>query len=55
LRTARVESVKSEPPDKDEGVEAAAGVTGGLECLTCGDRFPSQASLEEHVPTHKKL
>ena len=24
-----------------------------FECPTCGDRFPSQAALDEHLPEHK--
>jgi hypothetical protein len=28
---------------------------GGPECPTCGDRFPSQQSLDEHVANEHKL
>jgi hypothetical protein len=24
-----------------------------FECPTCGDHFPSQAALDEHLPEHK--
>ena len=40
-----------EPEDTD-GEKAAPGIgvpKGGLECPTCGDRFPSQAALDEHL------
>ncbi|TMF59482.1 MAG: C2H2-type zinc finger protein [Chloroflexi bacterium] len=37
-----------------EKVAAAGGVERtGLECPTCGDRFPSADALEEHKPIHK--
>jgi hypothetical protein len=44
-----------EAPKTGTDEEALAGATpstGGLECPTCGDRFPSRESLEEHVPSH---
>ncbi len=47
--------VPLEPEDTD-GEQAAPGIgvpKGGLECPTCGDRFPSQTALDEHLPEHK--
>ena len=46
------------PRDPDQGgMEQVAPDSGpvktGLECPTCGDRFPSQAALDEHLPEHK--
>jgi len=44
------------PDAADEEVLAGVGgVTSGLECPTCGDRFPTKEGLEEHLPTHKQL
>ena len=43
-------------PDDADAEQALAGtgpLKDGLECPTCGDRFPSQAALEEHLPDHK--
>jgi hypothetical protein len=33
----------------------ASPKAGGPECPTCGDRFPSQQSLDEHVAQEHKL
>ena len=44
-------STSKEP--EAEQVAGAGPQTSGLECPTCGDRFPSKASLEEHLPSHK--
>jgi hypothetical protein len=47
-----------EPDDAGAAEEAAPG-TGvpktGFECPTCGDRFPSQDALDEHLPEHKTV
>jgi len=48
------ESGKPEPGDEDPVLAGAGSVSGGLECPTCGDRFPSQKTLDEHLPTHKQ-
>jgi len=40
---------------EEEVLAGAGGVTSGLECPTCGDRFPTKEGLEEHLPTHKQL
>jgi hypothetical protein len=49
------ESGKPRPSEENEVLAGAGGVASGLECPTCGDRFPSQQTLEEHLPTHKQL
>ena len=41
--------------DEDPALAGAGDVMSGLECPTCGDRFPSKETLEEHLPTHKQL
>jgi hypothetical protein len=46
---------KTDPADEDTALAGAGGVTSGLECPTCGDRFPSKETLEEHLPTHKQM
>jgi hypothetical protein len=46
---------KPDVANQDEALAGAGAVTSGLECPTCGDRFPSKESLEEHLPTHKQL
>ena len=46
---------KPDTAGEDEALAGAGGVTSGLECPTCGDRFPSKETLEEHLPTHKQL
>ena len=49
------ESGKPKSADEDAALAGAGGVAGGLECPTCGDRFPSKETLEEHLPTHKQM
>jgi len=46
---------KTDAAEEDEALAGAGGVTSGLECPTCGDRFPSKETLEEHLPTHKQM
>ncbi|TMD22481.1 MAG: C2H2-type zinc finger protein [Chloroflexi bacterium] len=46
---------KPDTAGEDQALAGAGGVTSGLECPTCGDRFPSKETLEEHLPTHKQL
>jgi hypothetical protein len=46
---------KPNADDEDQALAGAGNVTSGLECPTCGDRFPSRETLEEHLPTHKQL
>jgi hypothetical protein len=46
---------KPDAPDEDQALAGAGALTSGLECPTCGDRFPSKETLEEHLPTHKQL
>jgi hypothetical protein len=45
------------PPLKpdDAEIEDAAGTNlpKRFECPTCGDHFPSQETLDEHLPEHK--
>jgi hypothetical protein len=41
--------------DENQALAGAGDVMSGLECPTCGDRFPSKETLEEHLPTHKQL
>jgi hypothetical protein len=49
------ESGKPRPSEENEVLAGAGSVTSGLECPTCGDRFPSKETLEEHLPSHKQL
>jgi hypothetical protein len=49
------ESGKPKAADEEQALAGAGGVSGGFECPTCGDRFPSKDTLEEHLPTHKQL
>ena len=49
------ESAKPKAADEEKALAGAGAVSSGLECPTCGDRFPSKESLEEHLPTHKQL
>jgi hypothetical protein len=37
----------------EKAIPGAGALTGGLECPTCGDRFPSKEALDEHLPSHK--
>jgi hypothetical protein len=46
---------KPDAADEEQALAGAGAVASGLECPTCGDRFPSKESLEEHLPTHKQL
>ncbi len=46
---------KPDAADENQVLAGAGAVTSGLECPTCGDRFPSKETLEEHLPTHKQL
>ena len=46
---------KPDAADEDQVLAGAGAVTSGLECPTCGARFPSKETLEEHLPTHKQL
>lgn len=46
---------ESGKPVEEKALAGAGGLSGGLECPTCGDRFPSKETLEEHLPTHKQL
>jgi len=46
---------KPDAAEEDEALAGAGGVTTRLECPTCGDRFPSKETLEEHLPTHKQM
>ena len=45
---------KPDASEQDKALAGAGGVMSGLECPTCGDRFPSKETLEEHLPTHKQ-
>jgi hypothetical protein len=40
-------------PDEADIEAAGTSMPKGLECPTCGDRFPSQETLDEHLPEHK--
>ena len=40
-------------PETPQTEGATASPASGLECPTCGDRFPSQDALQEHLPSHK--
>ena len=46
---------KRDAAEEDKALARAGGVTSGLECPTCGDRFHAKETLEEHLPTHKQL
>jgi hypothetical protein len=39
--------------DAEEVAASGGAPHTGLECPTCGDRFPSAEALEEHKPSHK--
>jgi hypothetical protein len=47
-------SSKPDAADEDQVLAGSGSVTGGLECPSCGDRFPSKETLREHLPTHKQ-
>jgi hypothetical protein len=48
------ESASPIKPLGDDGEKVIPGtVARGLECPTCGDRFPSKQALDEHLPSHK--
>jgi hypothetical protein len=43
-----------DPKDRESAAEASGAVK-GPECPTCGDRFPSKETLQEHIDEAHKL